>query len=951
MKKLQSFIALVLVVALFGSATALSQVKRPARAKAQSAATAGSLPRLNVTEYRLKNGLRVILHEDHSTPIVSVNVWYHVGSKNEEPGKTGYAHLFEHMMFQGSKNYDDDYFRPFLEAGGTLNGSTNRDRTNYYEVVPSNFLELALFMEADRMGGLLEVLNETKLANQREVVKNEKRQNYDNQPYGLVGAKIAETLYPPSHPYHWLTIGSLEDLSAASMADIKGFFRKYYAPNNASLSIAGDFNPVEARRLVEKHFGPIATGTAINRPKAPQPKLTETKVLEMKDNVALPRLYFVWPTQAQFTADEPATDTLAIVLGSGKSSRLFKSLVYDKQIAQEVTASNSTQEIAGQFNVTVTARPDKSFADLEKAVNEEIRRLKEEGPTAEEMERAFNAREAAFVFGMQTVASKSDRLNAYATFVNKPNYVQEDLARYRRVTAADVKRVANTYLTDARLIVKVTPTPRDEAKSGRGGRQQSTQSGDSEAESGKAVDESKWKLPKPKPDPKLTLPVVQHRKLANGLPVMIIEHHELPMVNMNLVIKAGSAADGSGRAGLASVTADLLDEGTKTRSALEISDALSAIGTQMSVNAGWDSSSVNMTSLTRHLPKSLDIFADVITRASFPSDEMKRILARRQTAIRQQRDNANLVANVVYSSILYGRDHPYGQPLQGDEKSLKAIGEEDVRRFYESFYRPNNATLIVVGDVKPDQIVKELDRAFADWKPGDVPKISIPAPAARDRATLYIVDRPNSAQSVINIGQVGVERATPDYFPLIVLNTMLGGQFVSRVNLNLRESKGYTYGARTAFSYRHGRGPFTASAGVFTNVTKESVAEFLKELRGIRGDIPITARELEVAKQAIIRGLPRGFETPGQMAGRLEDLVVYGLPDDYFNSYIQRVAAVTIGDVNRVAQKYLDPSKMAIVIVGDRKEIEPGLRTLTELGETITFVDVEGRPLTISKQD
>jgi predicted Zn-dependent peptidase len=416
---------------------------------------------------------------------------------------------------------------------------------------------------------------------------------------------------------------------------------------------------------------------------------------------------------------------------------------------------------------------------------------------------------------------------------------------------------------------------------------------------------------------------------------------------MNLVIKSGSAADPQNRAGLASFTADLLDEGTKKRSALEISNALSDIGARLGTSADWDSSSTNLTTLTRHLDKALDIYADVVTNPAFNEDELKRARAARVTGIKQQKDNANAIANIVYASILYGRNHPYGHPASGDEDSLNAVKADDVRHFYESFYRPNNSTLIVVGDVKPATILPQLERAFGGWTKADVPVVEIPVAQNREQGGIYIVDRPGSAQSVISIGQIGVARSTPDYFPLLVLNTMLGGQFVSRVNLNLREDKGYTYGARTSFDYRRGAGPFAASAGVFTNVTKESVAEFMKELRGVRGEIPITAKELEFSKQAIIRGFPRGFETPNQMASRLGDVVLYGLPDDYFNSYIQKVQAVTLDDVQRVANQHLDPAKMAILVVGDRKVIEPGLRSLEAVGTTVTFVDMEGKPVAV----
>lgn len=951
MTKAKRVLIALLTVVLLAPPAVLAQTKRSPRDS-----SAGSLPAIKITEMRLPNGLRVIFHEDHSTPIVGVNLWYHVGSKNETPGKTGYAHLFEHMMFQGSKDYDDDYFKPIQEAGGTLNGSTNPDRTNYWEVVPSNFLELALFMEADRMGGLLEVLNEAKLANQRDVVKNEKRQNYDNRPYGLVGAKINETLYPPDHPYHWLTIGSLDDLTVASIDDIKNFFRHYYTPRNASLAIAGDFNPAEARRMVEKYFGPIPGGPEVKRPTPPQPVLSERKEIDMQDRVALSRLYLIWTSQPNYAADEAATDELAYVLGSGKSSRLYKALVYDRQIAQDVFCANNSQEIAGQFQIVATARPGKSLAELESAINEELDKIKKDGPTADELERAYNSREASLIFGIQTVGGfggKNDRLNQYATMVGKPNYFAQDLARYKAVTAADVKRVANTYLSDKRLVVKVTPKPRDRSEQSASRApstaERPTEQTASEAPSEKRSDqETKWKLPPAKPDPRFSLPKIERRWLTNGLEVLIVQHHELPVVSMRLAVKAGSAADPQDRPGLSSITADLLDEGSKKRSALEISDALTAIGARMTTSSDWDSSSANLATLTRHLDQALDIYSDVITSPALDGQELLRARNRRLTIVKQQRDDASAIASQVYASLLYGRSHPYGHPAIGDENSISQMSEDDVRHFYETFYRPNNATLIVVGDVTPAVLIPKLERAFGRWQKAEVPAVAIPMPAARDTSAIYLVDRPGSAQSVINIGQVAVARSTPDYFPLLVLNTLLGGQFVSRVNLNLREDKGYTYGARTFFDYRRGPGPFSASAGVFTNVTKESVAEFLKELRGVRGERPVTARELEFAKQAIIRGYPRGFETPDQIANRLNDLALYGLPDEYFNRFIERVRSVSLADVNRVANRYLDPSHMAILIVGDRKVIEPGLRSLDAIGKTITFVDTEGRPVAMT---
>ena len=1002
--RMKRLFVILLAVSLSAPVGALAQRRKKAAMKTGGASADNAvLPPIKFTQFTLANGLRVIFHEDHSTPIVAVNVWYHVGSKNEVPGRTGFAHLFEHMMFQGSLHHDNDYFVPLQEAGGTLNGSTNTDRTNYWEVVPSNFLELALWLESDRMGYLLESLTEAKLANQRDVVKNEKRQNYDNRPYGLAGAKIAETMYPENHPYHWLTIGSLDDLTAASREDVSDFFRRFYTPNNASLSIAGDINPAEARMLVEKYFGPIKRGPEVQKVAPMRPVLEKEKRMTMEDRVSLPRVYMTWHTEPQYTSNDAPLDQLAFVLAGGKGSRLYKSLVYEKQIAQDVSAFHNSRELAGQFQIAVTAKPNVKLEDVEQAIDEEIAKLKTEPPTGEEMERAYNARESAFVYGLQTVGGfggKSDQLNAYATFLNQPGYFQNDLLRYRNVKPADVMTVANGYLTDKRLILTVVPrqkgkTTGDPAPAnpttaiGTPSQQTGAQTATTATTStttkpggatpagtqpqtkteaaatapagatpptanakgaGKGQDKSQlgglYVQPKPKPDPSFKLPQVQRRKLSNGLEVLIVEQHELPVVNMNLVLRTGGAADPQDRAGLASLTAALIDEGTKSRSALDISNQLAAIGARLGTGSDSDSAGLNLLTLSKHLDRALEIYADVVTNPSFPESELELQRKSRLATLMQRRDDANAIAGVVYASLLYGRNHPYGHPAIGDEQSVRAITNSDITNFYETYYRPNNAALIVTGDVTPSTLMPKLERAFANWKRGEVPAVNIQLPPMRDKATLYIVDKPGAAQSVLMIGQVGQSRSTPDYFPLIVMNTMLGGQFTSRVNMNLREEKGYTYGARTSFDYRRSAGPFAATAGVQTAVTKESVFEFLKELRGIRGERPVTPAELEFSKQAIIRGFPRTFETPEQMANRLTDVVLYNLPDDYFNNYIARVRAVSVEDINRVANRYLDPSKMAILVVGDRKVIEPGLRSLTDVGTTITFVDPEGRPAT-----
>ncbi|HEX8293439.1 MAG TPA: insulinase family protein [Pyrinomonadaceae bacterium] len=1009
---------------------ALAQKGAKGGAKASTAkAGAPVLPPIKYTQFFLPNGLRVIFHEDHSTPIVGVNVWYHVGSKNEDKGRTGFAHLFEHMMFQGFKGYEYDYSPTIQELGGAVNGSTTQDRTNYWELVPSNFLESALFMEAGRMAGLLEAMTQTKLDNQRDVVKNEKRQRIDNQPYGQAIYKITEAMYPEGHPYRWSVIGSMEDLSAASLDDVKAFFRRYYVPNNASLVLAGDFDPKEARAWVEKYFGPIPKGEPVTRPRVAAPRLDREVREQIDDRVQFPRLYIAWHSAPQYSKDEAALDLLSGILGGGKSGRLYKALQYgENQIAQQVALFNNTSEIAGLMQLVAQPRPGHTLEEIERVVQAEIEKIKAAPPTPEEMERVYNAREASFIYGLQTVGSfggKDDQLNGYATFVGDPGFFEKDLARYRAVTAADVQRVARQYLTDRRYVLSVVPrqagptnaagpapmSPREglptpsQQSAGAGqpgaagaagqGAPTGTASGTAQGAAqsqpagvqpitrteaqatqpaGAAPPQTaspaapggqrgagrpagrqqqapaKPKtdlslLPKSKPDPKLVLPAVQRRKLSNGLEVLVVEHHELPVVSMNLVMKMGAAGDPADKAGLASLAADMLDEGTTTRDALQISDQLARIGSTVSVAAGWDSTTASLRTLTRHLDRALEIYADVVTNPAFPDGELQRLRSQRLAALRQQKDSPEAVANLVFQSVVYGRNHPYGHPLAGDETSLQSLTPGDVRKFYETYYRPNNSALIVVGDVKPDAVVAKLERAFASWKGAHVPAVDVTAaPVQRDSSTIYLVDRPGSVQSIIQIGQVAAPRSSPDYFPLFVMNRILGGASSARINMNLREEKGYTYGASSAFSFRRGAGPFMAQAPVQGFSTKESVAEFMKELRGIRGELPVNPQELETAKQAIVRGFPRGFETPDQIANQLELIVTYDLPDTYFNSYIERVQAVTLEDVTRVASRYLQPDRMAVVVVGDRKAIEQGLRSLDGLGERISFVDSEGRP-------
>ncbi len=633
------------------------------------------IPELKFQKFALANGLDVIFHEDHSTPIVGVNIWYHVGSKNERPGRTGFAHLFEHMMFQGSMHYDKVYFGPIQAVGGRLNGSTSMDRTNYWETVPANYLELALWMESDRMGFLLPAMTQAKLDNQRDVVRNERRQSYENRPYGLVHETILAALYPPDHPYSWPTIGSMNDISAASREDIADFFRRYYHPANASLCIAGDFDPAEATRLVEKYFGPIPAGPKVVHPASWTPELQEEKRIHMTDRVGLARVYAAWPTPRHFTPEDAALDVLAHVLAGGKSSRLYRALVREKQIAQDVQAYQDGQELTSEFAVVATVRSGHTIAEVEAAIAEEIARIQAAPPTPAEMERAVNTFEARLVWSLESVnefGGRADRLNLYNTYAGEPGYMATDFGRYSRVDAALVTQTAGQFLGPGRVLVEVLPgstvstEPNPllpaEAVRARMARELAAHAGrsllprgtdvpadehaasGSAAEQGTIVPSGRRDLPPPSPaereavdedadreslpegaaEPTFSLPPVQRAALSNGMTLLGMEKQELPVVNLHVVFPAGRGNDGQQAPGLAEITAAVWHEGTAKRSAEEIAAELGGMGASLSVSVDWDTTSVRLFCLKRHLPKALEVFADVLRGPVFPAQELHR---------------------------------------------------------------------------------------------------------------------------------------------------------------------------------------------------------------------------------------------------------------------------------------------------------------------------------------
>ena len=881
----------------------------------------------------LPNGLNLILYEDHSLPIVAVNLWYHVGSKNEKVGRTGFAHLFEHMMFQGSQHHDTDLFYALDAVGATdRNGTTNNDRTNYFENVPTNALEQVLWLEADRMGWLLPAMTQERLTNQIEVVKNERRQGVDNQPYGLVDERMYAALYPSYHPYSWDVIGYMEDLTAASKADVEDFFKKYYGPNNCTLVLAGDIDRQKTKALVEKYFGSIPPSPPVYRMREWIPELKEEIRLHMEDRVPLPRVYVAWHAPAALTPQEADLEVLAGILSEGKSSRLYKRLVYDLQIAQDVNSFVDDREIGSLFYVRATAKTGHTLDEIEPIVFEEVEKIRKAPPSADEVERVRTQILSSMVRGLQRIGGfggVSDRLAMYNTYTGDPGYLKQEFAHYEAVTPKSVQAAAERWLHAGRCVMRVDPYPGIKAGQEVAG-----------------LDRAATPATGPAPAP--VLPKLQHAKLGNGLAVVLAEVHKTPLVQTQLLVRGGWSADQKGRFGTASFTARMLDEATKTRTALQISEETMRLGATLSTNSSLDNCVVLMNALKARLEPSLALFADVVLNPSFPQDEIDRQRKQVLGQILQEKKQPVPMGLRILPGLVYGSDHPYGQPFTGSgtEEVVNSLSQPDLVAFHSTWFKPNNATLVVVGDVTLNEIMPMLEKSFGHWASGTVPKLDLPTVAQPRSTTVYIVDKPDAAQSVLLAAHLLPPKNDPTSVPFEVLNAVLGGEFTSRINMNLREDKGYTYGARSSPIAARGQSLFLCSTQVRTDVTKESITEMLKEVRDIRGARPVTPEELKRVQDKLVLQLPGRYEALGPIAGLVTEMVTFGLPEDYLNTYAQTVRASTTASLTDLGKKMVLPDNLALVVVGDRKVIEPKIQEL-KLGP-IEYLDADGRPLVTS---
>jgi zinc protease len=929
--------------------TAKMRAQAPAKSAAAQAATAKpaplEVPQLKFEKYKLDNGLEVIFSEDHRLPLVAVNLWYHVGPANELPGRTGFAHLFEHMMFEGSRHVPGSSHFHLLEAAGAsdINGTTDFDRTNYFETLPSNQLELALWLESDRMGYLPDKLDQANLSNQQDVVRNERRQSLENAPYGVVEEGLFHQIFPKEHPYYGEVIGSHLDVQSAKLEDVRNFFKLYYAPNNASLAVVGDFDPEKARELVEKYFGPLKRGEEVPKIKAHTPPITSERRATIQDNVQLPRVYMGWLTSPIFKPGDAEADLAATILGGGKSSRLYKKLVYEKQIALDVAVNQQSLILGSVFEIQATARPGVKPEDLEKAINAELEGMRKGGPSNAELARARNVIESRIIAGLETLGGfggVADRLNSYNHYLGTPDFLAADIGRYENASIESVQAFAQGQLNSNQRVVVYgvpgkqdlgpeVPTPKAEQK-------------DTAKNGGEPVNsDAEWRKETPKPGTgsALHLPVPEQFKLSNGLSVLFSERRGLPLVAASLVLRAGSGANPVDRPGLAGVTARMLQQGTTTRSALQIADRAADLGATLGSRASTDNSVISTRSLTRSFPDALELLADVALHPVFPPAEIERVRSERLASLVQEKDDPNSTAMRVLFAALYGAHNSYGYPETGTAESIKVISREDLQHYWRQYYLPNEAALIVTGNIKLAVLKPLLEREFGDWKAGKSSVPAIGAPETTD-ARLIVVDRPGAPQTTLVCFSIGPARSSPDYPQIEVMNTDLGGLFSSRINMNLREAHGYTYGAGSAFFYHRAPGPFIVFSDVRTDVTAPASTEVFNELRRMR-DTLMTPGELILSKDSIARSLPGRFERGTDAAGSFADLFTYDLPLDYYSNLPNRINAVTAEQAQAMAQKYILPERIIVLAVGDRAKIEEDLKKLN-LGK-VEIRDTEGK--------
>jgi zinc protease len=897
-------------------------------------------------QYTLPNGLTVILHEDHSDPIAAVAIYYHVGASRETVGKTGFAHLFEHMMFQRSENVGEDQFFKYIQgAGGTLNGSTNQDRTNYYEIIPKNALELALWMESDRMGYLENTVTKSSLENQQNVVQNEKRQSVDNAPYGFNSEIIAENVYPKGHPYSWTTIGSMKDLTNASLEDVKAFHRKFYSPNNAFLSISGDINPEEIKPMIEKYFGEIPRGEEVEK-RGPMPvDLASTVRLYHEDNFArAPMLTMVFPTVERYSKDSYALNFLGDLLAGSKKSPLYTVLVKDKKLTSRVSARNSSQELAGTFTISVTANPGVNLTEVEKAIFEGLDKFEQDGFTEEDLTQIKAGDETSFVNRFSSVQGQAFTLAEYTMNTGDPGYYKKDLAGTQAVTMQDVKSAYEKYIK-GKNFVETSFVPKGKLQliaegSKDAGIVEEDVTKAAEVKEGAVAEEKIEKtptkldrsiMPPLGPDPEVHIPTPWMSSLQNGIRIWGITQSELPLVQYSLVIKGGHMLDNVDKAGVANLVASMLNEGTKNKTPEELEDAIGLLGASIRISSGNEDITFNVSSLSKNFEKTLALVEEMLLEPRWDEEQFTLAKDRIINTLKRSGASPNYLASNTLNKLMYG-DNILAVNNSGTEASVANITIDDLKEFYDRYFSPSITNFLIVGDVDQPRVEEALTSLGQKWQAREVtiPEINVPGPPENSR--IYFVDVPGAKQSVIQIGAPSIPQSDPDFYPATVANYKLGGSFEGLFNLILREEKGFTYGARSGFSGGSNYGAFTASSMVRTNSTLESVDIFKTEMEKYRKEIP--QQYVDFTKSSLMKGNARRFETLRGLLGMLDEMAAYDLPADYINQEQAFVRDLTVDTVLKYVDKYIDPAHMYYVVVGDAKTQLNGL-TRAGLGKPI----------------
>ena len=890
-------------------------------------------------KYLLPNGLTLIVHEDHSDPICHVDVTYHVGSAREEIGKSGFAHFFEHMMFQGSDHVaDEQHFKIITEAGGTLNGTTNRDRTNYFETVPSNQLEKMLWLEADRMGFLLDAVTQKKFEVQRATVKNERGQNYDNRPYGLVQETLAKNLFPKGHPYSWLTIGYVEDLDRVNVEDLKNFFKRWYGPNNAVITVGGDVVTSEVVKMVEKYFGSINRGPEVKKAPSSVPVVSKDRYATMVDQYAkLPQIVCAIPTVPAYHPDEPALDCLAEILGGDNNSMLYQRLVKNQR-AQNANAGNYTDELSGALQITVTPKPGQTLQSMEQEIRMALREISQSAITQEAVDKFKMSYEASMIYRMESVSGKVSQLAAYQTFTNNANYIKEEAKRYKDFTLADVRKAYDTYVKGKGMVILYVQTKEyQELTPGALAGPESdfryvpeNYAGLQYQKAKDAFDRSK--MPAAGTNPVVKVPTFKKYEDKN-ITFMESYSNELPAVVISLSFPGGRLIEQMepSKAGLANLFAEMMNEDTKRRSAEEMSMALDKLGSSISFSSDLDEFVVNIRTLSKNINPTLDLLMEKLNSPEFSERTFSRIKNQYLENLRNAKSRAANMASLAYNKVMYPADLILSKPSSGTLSSLEAIKLQDIQNVYETFFGRSNMQVVIVGEFSSKD-VQGLKDKLSQMKEARKKPLSenfgIDLPN-NDTKTIHVVNIPKAAQTEFRIGNhTGLTYdATGPYYEATLMNFLLGGAFNSRINLNLREDKGWTYGARSNFSSNKYFGTFTFSSGIKTPATDSALSEVMREMNEYvqKG---INEEELGFLKNAIGQSEARKYETMFQKAGFLANILKYQLGNKYTEDQNNLLKKMNTADIKRLAENYIHPESMYIVLAGDLEKIKPGLEKM-----------------------